>query len=149
MNWWCKAKSLLCPGVPQRRIYSLCLWSQFNYLQWCYWFKPQGQLPVAVDRNPLRVMASDIAEIAHDPLHCSTSWAPLAQYKSVQPLPGIEPATIRIRGNSLAYCWLNISDSSNVKQYIFMNILRSIVSTQSYAYNTRTHSHTHICIYYM
>ena len=33
----------------------------------------------------------------------STSWATLEQYKSVQPLPGIEPTTFIIRGNHLAY----------------------------------------------
>ena len=30
-------------------------------------------------------------------------WAPPAEYKSVQPLPGIDPATFSMRGNHLAY----------------------------------------------
>ena len=32
-----------------------------------------------------------------------TPWAPHAQYKSVQPLPEIDPATFNMRGNHLAY----------------------------------------------
>ena len=41
-----------------------------------------------------------------------TSWAPRSQYKSVQPLPRIDRATFRMRGNHLAY-----AASQGIKYY--------------------------------
>ena len=46
---------------------------------------------------------SDWLAVTPLPLLGSSLWAPFAQYKSVQLLPGIESATFRIRGNRLAY----------------------------------------------
>ena len=101
-----KRWNILWPTVPQRRIYYHCLWVNYQLLGLILLKLPNLQLLAAVDHNQLRKMADgrfNWVAVTSQPFEDSIPWAPLAKYKSVQPLLGIEPATFRIRGGHWGY----------------------------------------------
>ena len=103
-----KSKSHLWPGVPLRRIYYHWLWDQLLTTFRMLPSSPMGNYLLQLTTTSSgQLMALETVDLIHWPLpHTlmgSTPWAPRAQYKSVQPLPGIDPATFNMRGDHLAY----------------------------------------------
>ena len=66
------------------------------------WATPSYSQPQPATDNGVRDGRSNWLTVTIIPMG-STPWAPRAQYKSVQPLPGIDHANFSMRGNHLVY----------------------------------------------